>query len=29
VIMGPPFVLSDDEATMLVDRTVAAVRTVA
>jgi adenosylmethionine-8-amino-7-oxononanoate aminotransferase len=29
VMMGPPFVLSDDEADLLVDRTVAAIRAVA
>jgi hypothetical protein len=29
VMLGPPFILSDDEATLLVERTVAAIRSVA
>jgi adenosylmethionine-8-amino-7-oxononanoate aminotransferase len=29
VMLGPPFILTDDEAELLVERTVAAVRAVA
>jgi len=29
VMLGPPFILTDDEAELLVERTVAAVRSVA
>jgi adenosylmethionine-8-amino-7-oxononanoate aminotransferase len=29
VMLGPPFILTDDEAGLLVERTVAAVRSVA